>query len=36
VIMHKAMDELEPGNLYRAIAVLTARLERLSLSKCES
>jgi hypothetical protein len=33
VIMHKAMDELEPGNLYRAIAVLTARLERLSLSK---
>ncbi len=31
--MHHTMNELRPGDLYRAIVGLTARLERLSLSK---
>jgi hypothetical protein len=30
------MDELRPADLYRAIAVLTARLERFSLNKARA
>jgi hypothetical protein len=32
-VMYQTMDDLRPADLYRAIRVLTARLERLSLSK---
>jgi hypothetical protein len=31
--MHHTMNELRPGDLYRAIGILAARLKRLSLSK---